>query len=55
MPDTTLPLQHARTLRHSAEGGQDLIAIHSPDGVVELRIRLTPEGAVLQMESGACN
>lgn len=51
MPDTTLPLQHARTLHHSAEGGQDLIAIHSPDGVVELRIRLTPEGAVLQMES----
>jgi hypothetical protein len=51
MPDTTLPLQHARTLHHSAEGGQDLIEIHSPDGVVELRIRLTPEGPVLQMES----
>ncbi len=51
MPDTTLPLQHERTLSHTAEGENDILEIHSPSGQVELRVKLTPEGPVLLMES----
>ena len=51
MAAQTLELQNAKTLTVSAAEDHDLIEIHGAGGIVELRIKLTPEGPVLQMES----
>jgi hypothetical protein len=45
------PLQHGRHLALVSSQGDDLVEIRAPGGLVELRIRLTAEGPVLQMES----
>lgn len=44
-------LQHGRQLALVSNPGSDLVEIRAPGGLVELRIRLTAEGPVLQMES----
>lgn len=46
-----LVLQHGRHLALVSNQGDDLVEIRAPGGMVELRIRLTAEGPVLQMES----
>lgn len=46
-----LPLKHGRHLALISSGGDDLVEIRAPGGLVELRIRMTAEGPVLQMES----
>jgi phage gp45-like len=43
-------LQHGRRLTAAAVGADDVIEICGQGGAVELRIRLTPEGPVLQLE-----
>lgn len=43
-------LQHGRRLSVAAAGADDLVEIRGQGGVVELRIRLTSEGPVLQLE-----
>lgn len=40
-------LEHGRTLTVDGE----LVEVHAPDGRMEVRIRLTPDGPVLEMES----
>ena len=44
-------LREGRTLSVKEQGGQDILEIRSGSGQVELRIRLTEDGPVLQMES----
>src|SRR5436190_21560616 len=44
-------LREGRTLTVAEAGRDDLVEIRSSSGLVELRIRLTEEGPVLQMES----
>ncbi|HMG23427.1 MAG TPA: hypothetical protein VK607_18965 [Kofleriaceae bacterium] len=44
-------LREGRTLRVEHSGGDELVEIRSSSGQVEVRIRLTEEGPVLQMES----
>jgi phage gp45-like len=44
-------LREGRTLTVEKTGGDELVEIRSSSGMVELRIRLTEEGPVLQMES----
>lgn len=51
MAAKTLELQNARVLTVTPEEGADLVEVRGSEGQVELRIRLTPEGPVLQMES----
>ncbi|MBI2689434.1 MAG: hypothetical protein HYX27_24265 [Acidobacteria bacterium] len=51
MPSQSLDLQNARTLTITESDQGELVEIHGSGGQVELRIRLTPEGPVLQMES----
>ncbi len=46
-----LPLQHGRRLALVASGADDLVEVRGAGGQLELRIRLTAEGPVLQMES----
>lgn len=46
-----LPLQHGRRLSLVASGGDDLVEVHGAGGTLELRIRMTADGPVLQMES----
>jgi hypothetical protein len=46
-----LALQHGRHLALVSNQGDELVEIRAPGGLVELRIRLTAEGPVLQMES----
>jgi phage gp45-like len=47
----TLDLQNAKTLIVTPADGHDLVEVHGAEGQVELRIKLTPEGPVLLMES----
>ncbi len=47
----TIELQNAKTLTVTPEEGHDLVEIHGAGGQIELRIKMTPEGPVLQMES----
>ena len=47
----TIELQNAKTLTVTPEEGHDLVEIHGSGGQIELRIKMTPEGPVLQMES----
>jgi phage gp45-like len=44
-------LREGRTLSVERAGGDELVEIRSSSGQVEVRIRLTEEGPVLQMES----
>ena len=44
-------LREGRTLSVETAGGDELVEIRSSSGQVELRIKLTEEGPVLQMES----
>lgn len=44
-------LREGRTLRVTDEGGEELVEIRSGSGQLELRIKLTEQGPVLQMES----
>ena len=44
-------LREGRTLRVEQSGTDELVEIRSSSGQVEVRIRLTEEGPVLQMES----
>jgi hypothetical protein len=46
-----LYLRDGRTLSVESAGSEELVEIRSSSGLVELRIRLTEEGPVLQMES----
>lgn len=44
-------LRDGRTLTVSGQGNQELVEIHASSGMLELRIKLTEQGPVLQMES----
>lgn len=44
-------LSEGRTLTVKQESGEDLVEIRGSSGTVEVRIRLTEHGPVLQMES----
>ena len=44
-------LREGRTLSVETTGGDELVEVRSSSGQVELRIKLTEEGPVLQMES----
>jgi len=44
-------LREGRTLSVAQAGQDELVEIRSSSGQVELRIKLTPDGPVLQMES----
>jgi hypothetical protein len=44
-------LREGRTLSIAQAGQDELVEIRSSSGQVELRIKLTPDGPVLQMES----
>jgi hypothetical protein len=44
-------LREGRTLSVEQSGSDELVEVRSSSGQVELRIRLTEEGPVLQMES----
>ena len=44
-------LREGRTLTVEGSGSEELVEIRSSSGQVEVRIRLTEEGPVLQMES----
>ena len=44
-------LRDGRTLKVSDEGGEQLVEIRNESGMLELRIKLTDQGPVLQMES----
>jgi hypothetical protein len=55
MASQTLDLQNSKTLTVTQAEDHDLIEIHGNGGQVELRIKLTPEGPVLQMESVRLN
>ena len=46
-----LDLQNAKTLTITPAEDHDLIEIHGAGGLMELRIKLTPDGPILQMES----
>ncbi len=51
MSAKTIDLQNQKTLKITPEGEADVLEVSGAGGTVELRIRLTPEGPVLQMES----
>jgi hypothetical protein len=44
-------LREGRTLTVSAQGAEELVEIRAASGQVELRIRLTEQGPVLQLEA----
>lgn len=48
--ERTTYLRGGRTLAVSGAGQDDIVEIRSPGGMVELRVRLTDEGPVLQLE-----
>jgi hypothetical protein len=45
-----LSLRHGRTLTVEPAGDDDLVEIRAPSGVLELRLKLTEDGVVLQLE-----
>jgi hypothetical protein len=51
MPANSLDLQNAKTLTITPAEDHDLIEIRGAEGQLELRVKLTPEGPILQMES----
>ena len=46
-----LYLRDGRTLTVSGRGAEELVEIHASSGMLELRIKMTEQGPVLQMES----
>lgn len=48
--ERSLELAHGRTLSIVTEGGDDLVEIRGEGGLVELRLRMTEGGPVLQVE-----
>ena len=50
-PTRKLPLEHGRTLTVGSVGGEELVEIRGSTDVLELRVRITDQGPVLQMES----
>jgi phage baseplate assembly protein gpV len=48
---TTLDLQRGRTLVLEPAGDEDLIEVRAPSGTVEIRLRITDDGPVLELES----
>jgi len=46
-----LKLQHGRTLSVEPAADADLVEIRRADGVLELRLKLTEDGVVLQLEA----
>lgn len=46
-----LSLDHGRTLAVEKDGADELVEIRSASGMVELRVRLTDDGVVLQMDA----
>jgi phage gp45-like len=46
-----LTLQYGRTLTVEPGQGADLLEVHAPDGRLELRLKLTEDGVVLQLEA----
>ena len=46
-----LYLRNGRTLTVSGRGAEELVEIHASSGMLELRIKMTEQGPVLQMES----
>jgi hypothetical protein len=48
---TILDLQHGRTLVVEPAGDDDLVEIRAASGTVEVRLRLTDAGPVLELES----
>ncbi len=51
MATHTLDLQNARTLTVTPAEDHDLVEIRGAEGQLELRVKLTPDGPILQMES----
>jgi len=47
----TLDLQRGRTLVLEPVGDDDLIEVRAPSGTVEIRLRITDDGPVLELES----
>ena len=45
-----LNLRHGRTLTVEPAGADDMVEIHDASGVLELRVKLTDDGVVLQLE-----
>lgn len=50
-PADELPLREGRTLRIASVGRDELVEVRGAGGNLELRIRLTDDGPVLEMES----
>ncbi len=48
--DKMLSLRHGRTLTVEPVGDDELVEIHAASGVLELRVKLTDDGVVLQLE-----
>jgi hypothetical protein len=48
---TTLDLHGGRTLVLEPAGDEDLIEVRAPSGGVEIRLRITDDGPVLELES----
>jgi nitrous oxidase accessory protein NosD len=48
---TTLDLQGGRTLVLEPSGDDDLIEVRAPTGTVEVRLRITDDGPVLELQS----
>jgi hypothetical protein len=46
-----LKLQHGRTLSVEPRAAADLVEVRRADGVLELRLELTQDGVVLQLEA----
>jgi phage baseplate assembly protein gpV len=51
MAAATLDLQRGRTLVLEPVGDDDLIEVRAPSGTVEIRLRITDDGPVLELES----
>ncbi len=43
-------LRHGRTLTIEPAGADEVVEIHDASGVLELRVKLTDDGVVLQLE-----
>jgi phage baseplate assembly protein gpV len=51
MAATTLELQGGRTLVLEPAGDEDLVEVRAASGTVEIRLRITDDGPVLELES----
>jgi hypothetical protein len=51
MAAITLDLQRGRSLVVEADGVDDLVELRAPSGALEIRLRITDAGPVLELES----